>query len=162
VSNLTLRPLTLKEANQLVAELHRHHKPVVGHRFSIGCFAGERLVGVAIVGRPVARGLQDGRTAEVNRLATDGTKNACSMLYAASWRAWSAMGGGRLITYILDSEPGTSLRAAGWVQTAKTKPEPNGWDRNNRSRARVDHDSEVKQRWEKNSVDRREVVAEHR
>ena len=89
---LTLTPVSLATANTFVAEHHRHHKPVTGHKFSIGCTADGQLVGVAIVGRPVSRYLDDGQTLEVNRLCTDGTKNACSMLYAAAWRAARAMG----------------------------------------------------------------------
>lgn len=102
------------ETNAFVAEHHRHHKPVVGHKFSIGCTDGEKIVGVAIVGRPISRYLDDGWTLEVNRCCTDGTRNACSILYAAAWRAARAMGYHKLITYILDTEPGTSLKAAGW------------------------------------------------
>ena len=112
---LTLRPVSLAEANAFVALHHRHHKPVTGHRFSIGCTEDGQLVGVAIVGRPVSRYLDNGLTLEVNRLCTDGTKNACSMLYAAAWRAARAMGYQKIITYILDTENGASLRAAGWT-----------------------------------------------
>ena len=111
---LEVCPVSLKEANAFVEQHHRHHQPVVGHKFSIACTDGEKIVGVAIVGRPVSRYLDDGWTLEVNRLCTDGTRNACSMLYAAAWRAARAMGYHKLITYILDNEPGTSLRAAGW------------------------------------------------
>lgn len=111
---LELTPVSLKEANAFVAAHHRHHRPVVGHKFSIGCSAGGALVGVAIVGRPVSRHLDDGWTLEVNRLCTDGTKNACSILYAAAWRAARAMGYRKIITYTLASEDGASLRAAGW------------------------------------------------
>lgn len=111
---LDIVPLSLKEANAFVAEHHRHHRPVVGHKFSIGCTDGEKIVGVAIVGRPVSRYMDNGLTLEVTRLCTDGTRNACSMLYAAAWRAVRAMGYKKLITYILESEKGTSLRAAGW------------------------------------------------
>ena len=111
---LELQPVTLAEANAFVAKHHRHHKPVTGHNFSIGCIADGRLVGVAIVGRPVSRYLDNGLTLEVNRLCTDGTKNACSMLYAAAWRAARAMGYHKIITYTLDTENGASLRAAGW------------------------------------------------
>ena len=89
---LEIVPMTLKEANAFVEQNHRHHGPVVGHKFSIGLSDGEKIVGVAIVGRPVARHLDDGWTLEVNRLCTDGTRNACSMLYAAAWRAARAMG----------------------------------------------------------------------
>lgn len=125
-------PVSLAEANQFVREHHRHHGPVVGHKFSIGASDGERIVGVCIVGRPVSRYLDDGLTLEVTRLCTDGTRNACSMLYAAAWRASRAMGYKRLVTYILDTENGASLRAAGWKcvgqagglrWTGKRKPE---------------------------------------
>lgn len=112
--SLEIQPITLKEANAFVEQFHRHHKSVVGHKFSIGCNDGEKVVGVVIVGRPVARYLDDGWTLEVNRLCTDGTKNVCSILYAASWRAARAMGYKKLITYILENESGVSLKAAGW------------------------------------------------
>lgn len=113
-TQLEIVPMTLREANAYVEQNHRHHGPVAGHKYSIGLSDGEKIVGVAIVGRPVSRHLDDGWTLEVNRLCTDGTKNACSMLYAAAWRAAKAMGYKRLITYILESENGASLRAAGW------------------------------------------------
>ena len=112
---LDICPMTLKEANSFVEQNHRHHKPVTGHKFSIGCTDGEKIVGIAIVGRPVSRYLDDGWTLEVNRLCTDGTRNACSMLYAAAWRAARAMGYKRLVTSILDSEHGASLKASGWT-----------------------------------------------
>lgn len=111
---LEICPISLKEANAFVEQHHRHHKPVTGHKFSIGCTDGEKIVGVAIVGRPVSRYLDDSWTLEVNRLCTDGTRNACSMLYAAAWRTARAMGYHKLVTYILESENGASLRAAGW------------------------------------------------
>lgn len=112
--SLEIVPITLKEANQFVRDRHRHHGPVTGHKFSIASSDGERIVGVVIVSRPVSRHLDDSWTLEVTRLCTDGTRNACSMLYAAAWRAARAMGYKRLITYILESENGASLRAAGW------------------------------------------------
>lgn len=111
----------LSEANDFVARHHRHHKPVVGHRFSIGVVKDDKLVGVAIVGRPVARMRDDGATVEVTRLATDGTKGACSFLYGACARAAFALGFQRIGTYILASEPGTSLSAAGWRQIGEVK-----------------------------------------
>ena len=111
---LNLIPVSLSEANAFVAMHHRTHKPVTGHKFSIGCTENGRLVGVAIVGRPVSRYLDDGLTLEVNRLCTDGARNACSFLYGAAWRAARAMGYRKIITYILYTESGASLRAAGW------------------------------------------------
>ena len=111
---IELVPLTRDAANALIAELHRHHGRVDGHRFAIGAEVDGKLVGAAIVARPKARALEDGFTAEVVRLVTDGTPHVASKLYAASWRAWRAMGGRRLYTYTLVSEPGTSVVAAGW------------------------------------------------
>lgn len=112
-----LVPISLKEANAFVEQHHRHHGKVTGHKFSIGCSDGEKIVAVAIVGRPVSRYLDNGFTLEVNRLCTDGTPNACSMLYSAAWRAAKAMGYRRIITYTLDSENGSSLKAANWQCT---------------------------------------------
>lgn len=114
--SLALVPCLLGEANDFVASFHRHNKPVTGARFSVGASADGELVGVAIVGRPTARELQDGFTAEVTRCCVhdDAPKGACSFLYAACWRAWRAMGGGRLVTYTLQREGGASLRGAGW------------------------------------------------
>lgn len=114
MAGLRIVPLTLKQANDLVASLHRHHKPVQGHRWSIGVEADGKLVGAAIVGRPVARGCATYTCAEVTRLVTDGTKNACSIMYSACARIAREMGFDRIQTYILDDEPGTSLIAAGW------------------------------------------------
>jgi len=107
-------PISLEEANAFVSIHHRHHKPVIGHKFSIAVADGETVRGIVIVGRPVARGLDDGWTLEVNRCCTDGMKNACSMLYGAAWRAAKALGYLKLVTYTLPEEGGASLRAAGW------------------------------------------------
>ncbi len=115
---LEIVPMTLREANAYVEQNHRHHGKTVGHKYSIGLSNGEKIVGVAIVGRPVSRHLDDGWTLEVNRLCTDGTKNACSMLYAAAWRAARAMGYKRLITYILESENGATLGGNVWDKLA--------------------------------------------
>lgn len=110
----------LDEANAFVTANHRHHRAVVGHLFSIGASVGDRIVGVAIVGRPVSRFRDDGLTAEVTRLCTDGTRNACSFLYGASARAAFALGFKRIGTYILASEPGTSLTGTGWRMIGET------------------------------------------
>jgi hypothetical protein len=113
--------IDLDEANAFVATHHRHHKPVVGHLFSLGAAFEDRIVGVVIVGRPVARLRDDGMTAEVTRLCTDGTRNACSFLYGAASRGAFALGFKRIGTYILASENGASLKAAGWRQIGEVK-----------------------------------------
>lgn len=112
---MLLLPLELSEANALVAKWHRHHKPVQGHRFSLGAVSDGELIGAIIVGRPVARfGGDPSEVVEVTRCVTDGTQNACSFLYGAAARAAHALGYRRIQTYTLDSETGTSLRASGW------------------------------------------------
>ena len=146
-SRLVLHPLTLKEAMRFVEEKHRHHAPPVGGQFAIGvCREGEDApCGVAIVGRPVSRMLDDGWTVEVTRLCTDGTRNACSKLYRAAWRAARALGYERLVTYTLPEEGGSSLRGAGF----RLLGEAGGgkWGRD--SRPRVDlHPTQRKLRWE--------------
>lgn len=144
-TRLRVVPITLREANTYVAKLHRHHPPVTGMRFAIGADLNGSLVGVAIVGRTVARMLDDGTTAEVTRVCTDGTPNACSFLYGAAWRAARAIGYQRLVTYILATEIGASLRAAGWRLVG---PAGGGsWSRADRPRT-DDHPLGVKLRWE--------------
>lgn len=107
-------PVELKEANQFILSLHRHHKPVQGHRFSIGVEKEGKLVGVACIGRPVARLTNQKEVLEVTRLCTDGTRNACSALYSAAARIGKEMGYKKIQTFILDEEPGVSLKASGW------------------------------------------------
>jgi hypothetical protein len=137
-------PCTLEQANEFVGRLHRHSKPVVGAKFSVGVrdVDSNALVGVAIVGRPVARLLDDGLTAEIVRVCTDGRANACSMLYGACRKAARAMGYQRIVTYTLPNEGGASLRAAGfqldrekagapskqWHNRSRRKAEPVGDD----------------------------------
>jgi hypothetical protein len=111
---LKIMPIDFEQAAKYVDNNHRHHRRPVGHKFSIACFDNERLCGVSMVGRPVSRYFDDKLTLEVNKLCTDGTKNACSMLYASSWRAAKALGYKRIVTYTLETESGASLRAAGW------------------------------------------------
>lgn len=146
--SMTIRivPTTLRAANAFVAEHHRHHKPARGCKFVLAVSDGEQIRGVAIVGRPVARHLDDGLTAEVVRCCTDGAPNACSMLYGAAWRAARAIGYRRLITYTLPEEGGASLRGAGWRVVGRTR-DGDGWDRKGRPRADL-HPLQAKFRWE--------------
>jgi hypothetical protein len=138
-------PITLSEANSFVEQHHRHHKPVVGHKFSIAAVKDDKIVGIVIVGRPVARGRDDGLTLEVTRLCTDGTRNACSFLYGAAARAAFALGYKRIGTYILASEPGKSLVASGWRLISQVK----GRSWSCQSRPRVDkHPTTDKTLWE--------------
>lgn len=131
---LNLQPITYREACAFIREHHRHHPPAQGHLFSVAVNDGEKVVGVATIGRPVARMLQDGFTAEVTRLCTDSTPHVASKLYAASWRAARALGYRRLITYVLATETGTSVRAAGWREVGKA----GGGNWNKPGRPRVD------------------------
>lgn len=143
--SLQITPISLSEANEFVSRYHRHHKPTPGCKFCVAVSDGEKVVGVAIVGRPVARSFDDGWRLEVNRCCTDGTKNACSMLYGAAWRAAKALGYKSLITYTLQSEQGASLRGAGWKIIGEVK----GRSWNTKSRPRVDtHPLQDKFCWE--------------
>lgn len=147
-------PLTLRASNALIAKLHRHHKPVRGYRFAIGALCGDAIVGAVVVGRPVSRGVDAACVAEVTRLVTDGTRNACSFLYARAARAAAAMGYAKIQTYILASEPGTSLRAAGWQMEAVVRGRQ--WEHSTERQLRfgghtrrTDQPTTDKQRWAK-------------
>jgi hypothetical protein len=143
---LEISPLSCKEANRLVARWHRHHRPTHNQLFALGVALGDDLVGAAIVARPVSRLLEDGYTAEVVRCATDGTKNACSKLYGAAWRAARALGYRKLITYTLPEEGGSSLRASGFKLLGIAGG--GTWARKDRPRI-DDHPLQQKLRWEK-------------
>lgn len=131
-TKITATPLELAAANEFVANLHRHHDPVYRDKFRVGALVDGKLVGVVQVGRPVSRYLDNGENIEVVRLCTDGTKDVCSFLYARAARIAKEMGYKKIITYILESESGTSLKAAGWEQEAVT----NGGTWNRKSRPR--------------------------
>lgn len=131
--SLQLVPVSFADACAFIADHHRHHKPPNGHRFSVGVAADDLLVGVAIVSHPIARHLMDGRTLEVIRTATDGTRHANSMLYGACWRAAQALGYRRLITYTQEGESGSSLRGAGFRVVGELPPRA-GWDAPSRPR----------------------------
>lgn len=116
---LTVTTIAFSEAAEFVNRYHRHCNSPTGHKFSLGCWFGGRLVGVSICGRPVARKLDDGLTIEVNRLCTDGTRNACSKLYGYCVRYAKKIGAKKVITYTLQSEDGASLKASNFTLDAK-------------------------------------------
>lgn len=146
IARTQLVPIGLREANEWVRRHHRHHKPSQGHKFSVALADGfGRIHAVAIVGRPRARHLDRGWTAEVLRVCSDGFPNACSALYATCWRAARAMGYRRLITYTLPAEGGGSLEAANW----KLVGEAGGGSWSRADRPRIDsHPTEQKSLWE--------------
>ncbi|OMF35216.1 hypothetical protein BK133_10920 [Paenibacillus sp. FSL H8-0548] len=142
---IELQPISYADACEYVKQYHRHHPAPQGHKYSIAVADDQRVVGVVMVGRPVARAYDNGRTLEVTRCCTDGTKNVASMLYAAAWRAARSLGYRRLVTYTLITEPGTSLRAAGWRILHQTK----GGSWNCPTRPRIDkHPTGQKTLWE--------------
>ena len=145
---LKIVSLELKRANEFVALHHRHHKPVQGHRFSIGCVDNEGVLrGACIVGRPVARAINPTEVLEVTRLVTDGTFNACSILYGAAARAGKAIGYKKIQTYILEDELGTTLKASGWTMVAMTQG--GLWSHTDGKPRRTDQPTCRKARWEK-------------
>lgn len=148
-------PITLREANAFIENFHRHNGRTNygGGKFAIGASNGDELVGVAIVGRPLARLLQDGFTAEVTRccVVDHAPKNTNSFLYACCWRAWRAMGGLKMVTYTLATESGASLRGAGWKVIAEVQPH-NGWNNAQRLRRWQPIYGQLKLRWEVNTA----------
>lgn len=146
---LRLVPVSLAVANEHVAAWHRHNKPVVQAIYRVGVADGEGVLrAVAIVENPKARGNADGETVEITRVASDGTRNACSMLYGACARAAFALGYLRVITYIQGDEPGTSLNASGFRLIA-SRPARKGWDTVSRPRDNTEYRSVARQLWEK-------------
>lgn len=148
---MNLRPISYKEACDFIKIHHRHNKPPIGHKFSIALESNNQIIGVIMVGRPVSRMLDNGLTLEVNRCCTDGTKNACSLLYGASWRVAKNLGYNRIITYTLEIESGSSLKGAGWVNDGIVKGA--SWNRNIRNRKDQPWQLVNKLRWSK-SMDR--------
>ena len=145
---MEIRPITFREASEFINNHHRHHKATVGHKFSIGLYDDEKLVGCAVCGRPVARYYDDGFTCEINRLCTDGTRNACSMLYGACCRIAKEMGYKKIITYILESESGASLKASNFMCEGKT----GGTHWTGKRNRGQDIPSEMKTRWVRDLV----------
>ena len=145
---LDLVPVSFADACGFVQMWHRHHQPPIGHKFSVGVADEANVLrGVAIVGRPVAKSFDNGITLEVTRVATDGTPNAGSMLYGTPWRASSAMGFRRLVTYTQAGEGGGSLRAAGYRILAE-RPARSGWTCPSRPREDRGVDGIARTLWE--------------
>ena len=108
---------------------HRHNGKVLIHRFSLAVYDNNRICGVAIVGNPSARKLDDGFTLEIHRCCTDGTRNACSILYGRCAQIAKLMGYKKIITYIISDENGASLRASNFVLEAdNVGGGANGWN----------------------------------
>lgn len=146
--SLHLVPVSLAQANEHCAAWHRHNRPVVEHKFSVGAADEEGVLrAVAIVGRPVARHFDDGLTLEVNRVASDGTRNANSMLYGACSRVCFGLGYQRLVTYTQSSESGSSLKAVGWKVIAEL-PHRQGWSTPSRPRDNGRYETGTRQLWE--------------
>lgn len=148
MTRLAIHPMTLREANSFVSQHHRHHGPVRGCIcvLSAAVEGSESPCGVAIVGRPVSRMLQDGYTCEITRLCTDGTANAASMLLGRAWRAAKQLGYRRMVTYTLPEESGSSLKAAGFKMIGEAGG--GSWSRTGRPRVDM-HPLQAKIRWEK-------------
>ena len=147
---LSCIPLTLKDANKFVKEFHRHNKDCRGHRFSIGAVYNDELVGVAIVGRPIARKLDQKLIAEVlrNCVKPDAPKGTCSFLYSKAIQVWQVLGGKKVITYTLETEKGSSLKAVNFKDVSKTPVFKYGWT-NRKNRILPETQKVRKVRWEK-------------
>jgi hypothetical protein len=147
----TIFPVTLRTAQAFVRENHRHNVAPQGHKFSIGLMENDVLIGVVIVGRPIAKAQSDGYTAEITRCCVlENNRNANSKLYGAAIRAAKSMGYRRVITYTLQSESGASLKAVGFTLDGVTVPSPNGWSVPSRPRNVPEkYPAESKNRWVK-------------
>lgn len=140
MNNFEARPVELRDANAFVEQYHRHHTPVHRDKFRVGCFSNNKMVGVIQCGRPVSRYLDDGTTLEVVRCCSDGTRNVCSFLYSRAARIAKEMGYKRIISYILESELGTSLKASGWHLDARNV---GGTNWNTPSRPRIAYEEQL-------------------
>jgi hypothetical protein len=151
---LTLKPISLRDANEYVEKHHKHHPAARGCKFSIGCYFADLLVGVVIVERPKARHLDDGWTLELSRVCTSGHPHVASKLIAAAARAAFAMGARRVVSYVLAEESGISYRAAGWFRVEDGGGEPilfggGEWSRPSRPRDLMVSPTGRKHRWER-------------
>jgi hypothetical protein len=147
MGELYLVPVSQRDAKAFCAMWHRHHAPPRGMKFCVGAAAESVLRAIAIAGRPVSRWCDDGQTIEVTRVASDGYRNSCSMLYGACARAAFALGYTQVITYTQEGESGASLRAAGYRVIAKRKPRP-GWNMPSRPREAKGTEGIARTLWE--------------
>lgn len=142
---LQIWPIHLKAAGEFVKKYHRHNVPPVGGKFAVACYCDSSLCGVAICGRPVSRYLDNGKTLEIYRNCTDGTRNACSKLYGACIRIAREMGYRKVITYTLEHENGASLKAANFNLSGSAGGTE--WT-GSRKRSYYVSPKELKNRWE--------------
>lgn len=142
---MEIRPIPYRVAADFINANHRHHQAPQGMKWAVGLYDGDLLRGVATVGRPVSRMIDDGLTCEITRVCTDGMHNACSMLYGACQRIAKAMGYKKIITYTLDSEDGSSVKAANFLYDGET--DGGSWSRTSRKRHDDDRHLEQKKRW---------------
>lgn len=138
-----LQPITVKAAAKWVRETHRHLPNVQGGLFAVAIAADNELRGVAIAGNPPRVWQGTGRVV-ISRVSTDGAQNGCSMLYGAICRAAKALGYREAWTYTLPEEPGTSLRAAGFIDMGLT--DGGEWSRPSRARSPTAR-PDKKRRW---------------
>lgn len=154
-------PLDLKTANEFVTKHHRHNRKVTGHKFSIGLEKDGQLIGVAIAGRPVARLLDNGKTIEITRVCVKPQqKNACSKLLARMKQLCQLMGYQKIITYTLQKESQSSLKAIRARIVANVKPSK--WDSPSRPAIHQPVYDEPKYRWELNDENVRQDAGKER
>lgn len=134
MNDLQAIPISLKEAQYFIDKYHRHHRSSHRDKYRIAATKNNEIVGVIQVGRPVSRYLDDGKTLEVLRLCTTGEKDVCSFLYSRAARVAKELGYKKIITYILETEAGTSLKASGWKLEAEKVGGKDGWNCQSRPR----------------------------
>ena len=146
-SPIRLVPITISEAKAFVNDHHRTHPPPLSALFAAAAARDGKIIGVATVGRPIAKHRDGGYTAEVTRMCVlENNPNACSMLYGACWRAAQALGYTRIITYTAEEQHGASLKASGWAIIGATR-DHNTW--NTPARPRNNTVSNSKKVWAK-------------
>lgn len=160
---IRLRPYPVKHAIQFVREVHRRLPSLQGGMWSVALHNAEGIRGVAIVGRPNARVLDNGERLQVLRVAViPGTANGCSMLYGSCSRAARAMGASDLFTYIHDDETGVSLKAAGWVEDTEFSSDGGQWSRPSRERPETAEPGKKRRYWAPWSVTAKAILEQRK